>query len=416
MRVLLRRLPIDRNERGAVTLIVTFCMVALCICAAIVTDFGMAYVNKRQAQTAADAAVMAAGKVFSGKSGTCASLIGDMTLMSSAETAADQLRLANLPNSPNVDLVPSCATGTLTLDYHVSINSPLGLGQMVSGSDHLTVDREAQSSLKVVTTIVGACSLCFLGNGTTDTGNADYSVTNGSIHLNGNLSAGPNGMWTVSPTGSQKIGVTGTVSGGQFSPAYVTEPVIPDPLASMSLPLSTTGLSAKSDPCTDGPGIYGAVELKGTCSLSAGAYAITGAWTMKNNTTLTSSGGVTLYFKSANGMLDAKNGVIAGLKAPTGAPAGAPAGWPSGFAIIYDRDNTNVFSAQGNGNTTITGAIYGKSATIEFNGTSDFHFVGGPIVVKTGTGNGNQGTVYVDSTGNVGGVPQTNAGTMTMSK
>ena len=185
----------------------------------------------------------------------------------------------------------------------------------------------------------------------------------------------------------------------------------------MSLPLSTTGLATKSDPCSDGPGIYGAFAIpSGTCSLSAGAYVITGAWTMKNNSTLTSSGGVTLYFKSANGMLDAKNGVIAGLKAPTGAPAGAPVGWPSGFAIIYDRDNTNVLSAQGNGNTTITGAIYGKSATIEFNGTSDFHFVGGPIVVKTGTGNGNPGTVYVESTGNVGGVPQTNAGTMTMSK
>ncbi|GAA2747921.1 hypothetical protein GCM10009868_39320 [Terrabacter aerolatus] len=408
MRVLLNR----RDERGAVTLIVTFFIVAMCICAAMVTDFGMAYLNKQQAQGAADAAVMAAGKVFVGQSGTCASLMSDAGLMDSANSAADQLRLANLPGSPDVNLVPSCATGVLTLDYHVTTTSPLGLGQMVTGTDHLNVDREAEASLQIVTTTVGACSLCFLGTGQMSTGNADYQVNGGSIHLNGSLSAGPNGMWTAN-----SIGLAGTASGGQFSPAWKTEPQIPDPLGSLQMPLLTTGLSPKSNPCTDGPGIYGAFPIpKGVCTLQPGAYAITGSWSMKNNSTLTSSGGVTLYFQSPSGMLDVKNGTIDNLTAPTGSPSGAPPGWPSGLAIIYDRNNTNPITAQGNGGTAVAGGIYAKSATIDFNGGSTFLINGGPVVVNGATGNGNPGAVIVDHANDIGGTQQSNASTTTMTK
>jgi hypothetical protein len=138
---------------------------------------------------------------------------------------------------------------------------------------------------------------------------------------------------------------------------------------------------------------------------------------MHNNSTLTSSGsGVTLYFQSPNGMLDVKNGTVSNLTAPTGPPSGAPPGWPSGFAIIYDRNNTHNISAQGNGSTTITGGIYGKSATLDFNGTSAFHIIGGPVVVKSGTGNGNPGTVFVDQAVNVGGTQHISAGGMEMTK
>jgi len=397
--------------------VVAFCLLALCICAGLVTDFGLAYVNKRQAQTAADAAVLAAGGVFAGQAGNCASLTGNTDLMRSANDAADQLRLENLPGSPDADLESSCATGTLTLDYHVNINSPLAFGQMVMNTDHVNVDREAQVTLRAVAKTVGACALCFLGTEQVDTGNADYTVTGANIHINGNLTAGPNGVWTVSAPGGQ-IGASGTVRGGQFSPSWTPAPVIPDPLASMPLPLTTTGLTAKSNPCTDGPGIYGDFAFpKSVCTLKQGAYVVTGKWGMKNNSTLTSGGsGVTLYFKSPDGVLDAKNGTIDNLTAPTGPPSGAPPGWPSGFAIIYDRDNTNGISAQGNNSTTVTGGIYGKSATLEFNGTSDFHFVGGPMVVKGGTGNGNQGTVFVDGAVNVGGNQRISAGGTEMTK
>lgn len=389
---------------------VTLCLVTLCVCVALVTDFGMAYVNKRQAQTAADAAVLAAGSVFAGQSGDCSKLTGNTGLMSSANAAADQLRLANLPGSPDVDLQPSCTASDLTLNYVVNIDSPLGFGQMVVGTDHLNVNRGAQVTLSDVT-----CGLCFLGTGSMGTGNADYRVDGGNIQINGNLTAGPNGVWTVAASGT--IGINGTVSGGQFSKPPVKMPVIPDPLAAMQLPLSMAGLTDKLNPCTDGPGIYGSVQIPSGCDLAPGAYVITGSWSMKNNSTLTNSiGGVTLYFRSPNGMLDVKNGTINNLSAPSGPPVGAPSGWPSGFAIIYDRDNLNNISAQGNGSTTITGGIYGQSATLDFNGNSAFHISGGPIVVASGTGNGNPGTVTIDNSVNVGGTKPMSAGGVQMTK
>ena len=43
----------------------------LCVMAAFVVDFGQAYVNKNQAQAAADAGALAAGKVYMDAPGTC---------------------------------------------------------------------------------------------------------------------------------------------------------------------------------------------------------------------------------------------------------------------------------------------------------------------------------------------------------
>lgn len=399
--------PDRRDERGAVALVVTFMMIVLCICAAMVTDLGMAYVNKRQAQTAADAAVLAAGRVIAGQPGSCTDIAANTLLMQTANEAADDLRQENLPGSPDADLVASCSTGSLTLDYHVNVDSPLWLGQMVMGTDQINVDREAQVTLQPGG-MSGGCGLCFIGTGPMRTGNADYQVNGGNIHINGNLNAGPNGVWSVvAPNGT--IGISGSVSGGQFSPPWVPDPVITDPLASMNLPLFTTGLVHKTDPCTQGPGIYGSFEIPKNpdCVLSQGAYVFTGALTMKKNSVLTSSGsGVTLYFMSPNGRIDVKNGTVDNLEAPlTGPPAGAPPGWPTGFAIIYDRTNTNLISAQGNGSTTITGGIYGRDATLDFNGSSAFHILRGPVVVTSGTGNGNPGTVFVDQAVDVGGIP-----------
>jgi hypothetical protein len=341
-----------------------------------------------------------------------------------AKKAADDLIAENLGGGTDVRASGFSVTCNeakqFVIYYSIDKDSPLGLGSIVTGGDHVTVQREAEATITPGTPgqTVGGCALCFIGTADMGTGNADYKVTGGSIHINSDLNAGPNGVWTVQATGG-KIGISGTVGGGQFSPAWVHEDVIADPLASMALPLSSAGLAPKSNPCTDGPGIYGAFALpKSVCTLSQGAYVITGKWSMKNGSTLTSSGsGVTLYFKSPNGALDVKNGTLNNLAAPAGPPAGAPPGWPSGFAIIYDRNNTNDLSAQGNGSTTITGGIYAASATIDFNGNSEFHILHGPVVVASGTGNGNPGTVFVDQAVNVGGTPLSAApGTLELTK
>ena len=197
------------------------------------------------------------------------------------------------------------------------------------------------------------CALCILGDVTTN--NSDYLVigSGGSMAIGGNVDAGPNGVFNASP-----VSVAGTVTGGEFPSGYTHVSSVPDPFASMPLPLATSNpatFPARTDPCASvagggGQGVYGAIGLpNGPCTLQPGIYVITGAWTAGNNTALTSNGGVTLYVK-ATGSLQFKNGA-GGITAMTSGPT-------AGFVLIADRDATAPIELQGNGGTALAGQVY----------------------------------------------------------
>ena len=147
----------QRDERGAVAIMVAGCVLVLCVVCAFVVDFGQAYSNKQQAQVAADAAALAAGKVYGGRTGTCSALAADASIEQEALQQADPIREQNLPDSTHVsgDLA-TCVDDTLTIHYEVSYDSPLGLGQLATGSDHVTVDRAATVSLGAAQSSVGS--------------------------------------------------------------------------------------------------------------------------------------------------------------------------------------------------------------------------------------------------------------------
>ena len=76
--------------------------------------------------------------------------------------------------------------------------------------------------------------------------------------------------------------------------------------------------------------------------------------------------GVTLHFVDGatyTNASDADGRVV--LSAPTGDEDPL-----RGLLIVYDRDNTNGLRATGNGVDQLTGAIYGQSATLDFQGSS----------------------------------------------
>jgi len=144
-----------RDQRGAVAIILALLMVVLCIMAAFVLDFGRAYVNKLQAQTAADAAVLAAGRVLvrEARSGDCSSWTSDDGLMRNANDAADELRDENLPSPESgedgdLTFEPCGSNGELKLDYRVSVDSPVGLGQLAVDTDHITLEALAQATVR----------------------------------------------------------------------------------------------------------------------------------------------------------------------------------------------------------------------------------------------------------------------------
>jgi hypothetical protein len=405
-----------RDERGAVALIVSCLIVILVGISAFTVDFGMAYATKRQLSSASDAAALAADMVYkSSYVGLCTvpgndpnnPVAANANVRAAAEAAADDLFLKNFPSGSSSDgsITDLACNGTgVQVTYTASGHSSSPFGPLLGGSGTITTTGTAAAAYSVG---AGICSLCVLGN--VSTNNTDFTVTGGDIYVDGNVGTGPQSTWTA----TNSITISGTVSGlsqANATPDYTSGPHIADPFAGVTLPSSPyTGLSNKSvSPCGGGPGIYGAVDLpNSTCVLLGGAYVITGTWSAKNNTLLTSNGQpVTLFFASPGGKLDLKNGAIDNMPAPTTTPlpSGFPSNWPTGFVIVYARDNTNTLDLQGNGGSTpdLTGNVYALKAVTSFNGNSCFTTSSGAMVIGGVSSVGNQSCLQVLDAKNAG--------------
>jgi Putative Flp pilus-assembly TadE/G-like len=169
MRVVLRNK--SRDERGAVAIMVAALALALCILAAFVVDFGLAYSNKSQAQTAADASALAVGKIYAKANGTCTSLDADLAL---AKAALDEvnppvqppptqppkgIQQSNLRGSTftgTLENLAECKDGRLLIHYPVSYDSAVGIGSFIIGSDHMTVSNKATVALGATEETVGS--------------------------------------------------------------------------------------------------------------------------------------------------------------------------------------------------------------------------------------------------------------------
>jgi hypothetical protein len=399
-----------RDEKGAVAILTALVMVALMLCAAIVVDLGMARDVRRQSQNGADAASLAGANALYPSTKVCNPVVaGGPPCIADATATVKSYALNNFQVSASdwstctaalpSGYVPS--TGTSCISYN-SATSPTivrvvmptravatAFGAFARKSS-IPVGSSAQAQVGLVVT----CSLCFLGG--VDVDNADFSVSGGSVAVNGDITAGPNSVWTATVNG-----VVGTVNGGKFTPAPTVIPSFTDPLASLAMP-STTGLTAKTNPCgtgaTHGPGLYSGSFTSlpnNPCNLQPGLYVVSGTWGMKNNDQLTGTG-VTIYVTSPGGYLDFKNGDV-NIKSPTPAQV-AVSGGVAGYAIIYDRANTNNLGLQGNGGTSIDGAVYAAKSKLDFNGNSCFGFKGGPIVaLGVIKANGNTSCVTITS-------------------
>jgi predicted outer membrane repeat protein len=389
-----------RDERGAISIIVASLTVILIVVAAFTVDFGMAYLTKRQLSTAADAAALAADAVYKTEyKGVCTvpgndpetPVAANANVRSHAESAADSLFLENYPQGTAADGTITdvrCKGTGVEVVYSATGDSDSPFGVLAGGTGTITTQGNAAAAFSVGG---GICALCVLLN--VDTNNTDFSVDGGDIYVNGNVSTGPNSNWTA--TTSITIG-SGSI-GGVASPPAKFGPPIPDPFASLVLPLPTTGMTNLTNPCTQGPGIYGNASI-GNCTLQAGAYVITGKWSMGNKSKLLGNG-VTLYFGDT-GWLDFKNGgEFDGVVAPTSPPR---AGWPSGFAIIYGRNNPNDLELQGNGHNQVGGNVYVPNGKITFNGNSCFVADGGAIVAKNVSSVGNKSCLKVTNAKNAG--------------
>lgn len=421
-----------RDDRGAIALMAALLATTLFVIAALVIDLGLARDVRRQSQAASDSAALAAANVLYPSSGACTSPSGGVPpCFTDAVNAAKSYSAANFgvpasawntcadagkfyvpPGStPCISFTDDTMASSLPrTPNRVRVLMPernvaAGLGRAAGVR---SIDIGSYARAKLSDGQARSCGLCLLGTSTSALGNGDVTVNGGSVFTNGSVDTGPNGHLTASPTPPNTITSVGTCVGNCVPATTRTAYPIADPYAdAITLPLSKGTLTAKTDPCTQGPGIYGALTLpNSTCDLAAGVYFLTGVWDMRNNTLLRGTG-VVLYGtcgttaaptgcaapSQAGGGLDGKNGDTQ-LIAPTTSPG---FGIPAGMVIIYDRTNTTLLNLQGNGNSSITGAVYAVSTQLQFPGNSYFTVTNGPVIVGSLYGNGNTGGVNLNS-------------------
>jgi Flp pilus assembly protein TadG len=163
VRVLLTR---SRDERGAVAVAVAPIVLVLLICAGFVTDFGAAYVSKRQLQTASDSAALAAASVYAESNMGCAAMVADTGLRAIAQQRADEYRLRNRPGSvaspAAIDV--ACVDGNLRVTVTAAGTTATAFAPMFGGTKTITTARTATSALEPTTQIgtglrpLGICS------------------------------------------------------------------------------------------------------------------------------------------------------------------------------------------------------------------------------------------------------------------
>ena len=420
----------DRDEQGLVAVMFALLAVMLMLMAALVVDLGFARDTRRQSQNAADASSLAGANKLYPSAGACTLDTTPATppCFLDAIAAAKAYALANFAvplaswgscndaghyyyvpgDSPCISFSDDSlgttrpATPTKLRVVMPTRDVPTTLGTLAGISD-IPISSVARAAL--IPGSARSCGLCILGPGVSGLGNGDVTVNGGSVHSNGTIDSGPNGHMTASPS-PNTISTVGTCPGNCSPAAQTGVAPIADPYSSvLNLPPNLTGLTPKTDPCTQGPGIYPAVGLPNSlCTLSPGLYVLTGTWGMGNNTMLRGIGGVTLYGTcgtpaaptvctsgQSGGSLDTKNGDTQFV-----APSNA-ADPLKGYAIIYDRQNTAGLNIQGNGNSYVTGAIYAPKALLEFPGNSCVTVTNGPIIVGELYGNGNTGCVNLQS-------------------
>jgi hypothetical protein len=412
----------NRDEAGVVAVIVAISATMLFLVAALVVDLGLARDTRRQSQNTADASALAAANVLYPASTVCTLVNPNGTknvpCYADAAKAAKDYAAANWGvtagqwascTDSNGYWYPVGYSACITFaDSHflktqpanpteVRVKAPIknvktGFG-VLAGATNIAVGSAARAVVDAGTS--SSCALCFLSS--VNTNKFDVTINGAGIAINGNVT-GNKGTWTAASISVLDPSQTDTKLGA--TPATTAGPAFTDPWASnTAVPPSTVGLTKRTtgNPCTLGPGIYTTPTIpNGACALKPGLYVVMGTWAGKNNTVVTGTG-VTLYFTcgttnptvcsgagQAGGVLNMKNGTL-NYQAPTAGPL-------SGLAIVYDRGNTSAMSLQGNGSlTNFSGAIYAPKSTLDFNGTSNFFVKGGPIILKTATGNGTTG-------------------------
>jgi hypothetical protein len=402
----------SRDERGVVTVFAAvFVSVVALVLASMVVDVGSAKAQRRQAQATADASALAGvnqvvalyrAQQDPKSTASRASILLVVKRYAAANWGTTDAEWAacstSLPSAGYEDVVATDTTNCVLVNWtqkRLRVRIPPRAQTKWFGARSLTTGATAEASWSQQQP---PCGLCVLGQGMTHSiNNGNVLVSNANVQINGSLTTNVNNGSLDVTGGNLSVQTSAT---GSISPApTITNVAITDPLSAFEVPTLPTNKPAGQNPCTGGPGVYGAFSTFNSCALTPGVYVITGLWKMASSGESLSGTGVTLYFTCKDGSGNPRecnsgesggefqqNGGTLQLSAPT-------SGSWAGSMIMYSRNNTANLTLRGNGATSYHGTIYAKSSTLDINGTTGAAAVDSLVVVNSLNLGGNNGYV-----------------------
>lgn len=413
----MRRIAGDGDDRGAVAILVAFFSIVMFMFGALIVDLGVARVTRRDAQNAADASALAAADALypSGNSPDFSAAVAAAKAFASSNYGTTDADWSTCTTTQNLSYTPSGVSTCISFD---ASTTPSSVRVVVPGRQVGTffggvvgyhgMDVSALAQAQVDRSVQPQCVFCVLGSGSHDLQNGDISISDGDVWFNGSLAMGPQGSVSTA-NGTTYVQGTANPLNQVTDPKQTGSAAVTDPLAgTITLPPSDMSLlsaTVKTNPCSQGPGFYGAVSLtgNGTCTLSAGLYVFTDKFSIGGSRVVTGTD-VTLYFTcgtdgirasscagdTSPGTLDAGGGGGVSIAAPT-------SGTLQGLAIAFDSDNSATLSLQGGAAGAITGTIYAPAAPLAMGGSGCAESLHTMVVVADFSMNGNNAcfnTIY----------------------
>ena len=402
-----------KDESGQTVLVVAvFLGIVAMGFLALALDVGYLFRERQMAQTAADAAAVAAAEeVASGNPGNQQTVANAVAKLNGFDTT--------LANNPAVVTFPT-PSGNFTGGSYVAVtvSKPVSTFFMKVFSSKLATETVSATATAGGGTLSNTC-VCLNGtsgetlnmsNGTklaatgcgivdNSSGSNGVAVTGGSSLTASSLGLSSSSTWTTSNisswnttevTGGSSATLNGVANGapvpgvGSCAPALPTPPSYSNCIAN---PGGNYGTFIWGPSTSGGTVCYSSLTVGAngsTCTLNPGIYVITGTLHFEsgaNGHSNLGGNGVMFYLAgSANLVIDngANVNIVAGGSTEQGGGTATSLGSYNGIAIYEASGNTSAISLQGGSNSYIGGAMYAPSAALTVgNGSSMTLPIGG---------------------------------------
>ena len=342
------------EEEGQTLVLLAFCIAILLGFVAIATDAGVMFHTRRQAQTAADSAVIAAAQQLN---------FGDATAAAQQDAARNGFTNGVDEVTVQVDDPPANGPAAGKVGYVeviVTKQQPTFF-MRVFGVNSLTVAAKAVATALPSTNCYTALSPT--GTAIKIAGTADIQSPGCSSFSDSASSTSTQiaGTATVNLAGEYSVGTYAT----DGTPAISVQPSsnalpIPDPLAYLQAP-SYSGCQSAPNTSPLSPGCYNGLTINSAVSLSPGTYVINGPLKVTSGGSLTGTG-VTLYITS-KGSVSVESQSTVNLSAPT-------SGTYNGILFFQSRSDSKSATFAGGDSAILQGILYFPDALVDWVGGS----------------------------------------------